>query len=219
LVRPAPAYRLANFTPISGTISCTSRAGPGNPTHGRPPEFAPCRLRPASLQFCLVGGFVAFALSATAASRPVCFTESTQAGLNYLFSERGYPAWGVVFRKETILEAGGGPVWYARQRQWDALDPGVKSWAVRTEPGQADWFHEREWRVPALGRAATFTFQPYEVHAVIAAEVIWPGGPSDGDGGFIEPSWAAGAPRWWWSPRGRRLWECERFRGPRTLSK
>jgi len=75
----------------------------------------------------------------------VSFTESTQAGLTYLIEDRGYSPWGIVFRKQTVLRRGGGPAWYACQAQWDAMDPDLRSWAVRTEPtANANWFHERE---------------------------------------------------------------------------
>lgn len=132
----------------------------------------------------------------------VCFTESTQAGLDYLISERGFAPWGIVFRKETIWDRGGSPVWYARPDQWTDLTGELKSWAVRTEPGGAQWLHEREWRVPATGRPPSFRFEPSEVHAMICGDRIgWPEGPPDEEGAPTTPSWAAGIQSWYWSPR------------------
>jgi hypothetical protein len=148
-----------------------------------------------------------------------CFTESTQAGLDHMVGSLGYDTWGVVFRKETLLRAGGGPVWYARQAQWDALGSELRSWAVRTEPdARADWFHEREWRCPAVGNPTSFTFRPQDVHAIIVGRFEWPQGPSDGDGGWIQPSWATGLHRWYWNKTNKELWEMGEFQSPRTLS-
>jgi len=149
----------------------------------------------------------------------VCFTESTQAGLDYLISERQYPPWGIVFRKEAIWTAGGGPVWYARQEQWNYLPPAFKSWAVRTEPGSVQWLHEREWRVPGTGRIPSFRFEPSDVHAVISDRFDWPGGPPDGEGGWVVPLWAEGIQFWYWNHREKRLWEFDRFRSERTLDR
>lgn len=129
----------------------------------------------------------------------VSLTESTQAGQHHLIGDRGYEPWGIVFRKTTVFAWGGGPAWYVRHAQWHVLDPDLRHSAVLTEPGRADWLHEREWRVPATGRPAAVRFTLADVHAVIVGNFAWPGGPADGDGGFTEPAWAADLTRWYWN--------------------
>ncbi len=44
----------------------------------------------------------------------ICLTEVTLNGLNFLIRERHYQPWGLVFDRQSVYDAGGGPVWYAR---------------------------------------------------------------------------------------------------------
>lgn len=77
-------------------------------------------------------------------------TEATLAGLEFLIRRRSYQPWGLVFDRQSIYDAGGGPVWYARPDEYGQLRQSMqlRSWAVRLEPGSSDWLEEREWRVP-----------------------------------------------------------------------
>jgi hypothetical protein len=105
----------------------------------------------------------------------VAFTESSQASVLRLISERRYTPWGIGFSKQFIFNQGGGPVLYVRGDEWAATtavlpDP-IRARCVRFWPGAAweegdpvmfdgvqalpdeianpsEWLHEREWRVP-----------------------------------------------------------------------
>jgi hypothetical protein len=142
----------------------------------------------------------------------VCFTESTQVGLDHLIGERGFEPWGLVFAKTTVLAWGGGPVWYARPAQHALIPRELRHWAVETDPGRVDWRHEREWRVPATGSPPAIRFTPADVHAVIVGEFAWQAGDDDD-----EPMWARSLRRWYWHGKEKRLWEMGHFRKSRTL--
>ncbi|WP_067985294.1 hypothetical protein [Nocardia caishijiensis] len=79
----------------------------------------------------------------------VCMTEATQAGVSYLIETRGYEPWALMFDRQHVYAAGGGPVWYARPDEYQMLkdDERLRTWAVELS-GQSDWSHEREWRIP-----------------------------------------------------------------------
>lgn len=111
-----------------------------------------------------------------AATRPygsalpaVCWTEAIIAGLAHLIFERGYGPWAIVLHKASVCEFGGGPVWYARDDEYNlsraSLPPRVACRLVRYEPGVADWTHEREWRVPV-----TLHQQPAIRHPSLATQ-------------------------------------------------
>lgn len=83
----------------------------------------------------------------------VCFTEATLSGLNFLIGRRNYQPWGLVFDRQSVYDAGGGPVWYARSEEYYSLmdlcrsgriSGRLQSWMVRLEPGSSDWLEERE---------------------------------------------------------------------------
>lgn len=99
-----------------------------------------------------------------------CFTQTTRRALYGL----PYLHFGLAFHKQTIWDAGGGPVHYVRGDQWTAwensdLPAPMKSMGVRLWPGwqgpppvgvgpyyvdlqrpQSEWLHEREWRLPLV---------------------------------------------------------------------
>jgi hypothetical protein len=104
----------------------------------------------------------------------VCFTESTLDGIGHLISDRGYEPWGIVFAKDVVYAAGGGPVHYVRDDEWagyrEHLPAAMVSRAVRFAPGTADWSHEREWRVPAIGSPPMFSFDLTSVYAIIVGD-------------------------------------------------
>lgn len=138
-----------------------------------------------------------------------CFTESTPAGLEYLVGRLGYAPWGIVFSKAFVYGVGGAPVHYVRGDEWDEyqqLPVLMRSRAVRFEPGESEWMHEREWRAPGTGSPAALRFTPHDVHAVIIGKVDWPDPEfeyrftgDDWDWDTVEPQWAAGFRRWVWS--------------------
>jgi hypothetical protein len=102
-----------------------------------------------------------------AAAPVAAFTESTQASVRELISERRYAPFGVGFSKQFIFDKNGGPVLYVRGDEWNQrhlLPQPIRSRLVRFWPGaeaergeileegvasQSEWLHEREWRVPA----------------------------------------------------------------------
>jgi hypothetical protein len=81
----------------------------------------------------------------------VCFSEASEDHVSWLVKERRFPGWGLLFDKQVIFELGGGPVWYARHDQADAVaGMPAAEWIVRydTRPGaRSDWTHEQEWRL------------------------------------------------------------------------
>lgn len=86
-----------------------------------------------------------------AATPVVCLSECSIEHMKWLIGQRGWQPWGVMFRRQYIYDVGGGPVWYCRTEQYDALSSDLRHWAVRleTEPYRSDWLHEREWRMAA----------------------------------------------------------------------
>jgi hypothetical protein len=149
----------------------------------------------------------------------VCFTESTLGGIGHLIEERGYEPWGIVFAKEVVYSAGGGPVHYVRDDEWaryrESLPAEMVSRAVRFSPGEADWSHEREWRAPATGSPPSFEFDHASVHAIIVGDPGWP--PDEVDDAYAvldlgydvmrPPYWARGLRRWWWDATNLRFAE------------
>ncbi len=96
------------------------------------------------------GAFRAFAPYGTSAPA-VCFSESDIDGIAVLLRRHGWAPWGLVFRREWVWGVGGGPVWYVRTDVKERLfaehphaHAVVSPWMVRTQPGEADWLHERE---------------------------------------------------------------------------
>lgn len=82
-----------------------------------------------------------------------CFSESNPDGIKALIASNGFHSWGLVLSREAVWKRGGGPVWYIRGDMIDdaysLLSPKLTSWLVKTEPGQSEWMHEREWRIPS----------------------------------------------------------------------
>jgi hypothetical protein len=148
----------------------------------------------------------------------VCFTESTLAGIEFMLARRGYQPWALVFDRQSIYDAGGGPVWYARPDQYTALgmaDPALRSWAVRLDPG-SDWLEEQEWRIVLPARTdeliPVVPLTTLALVAIIVGDPTWNGvvqrtamtlaGPQ---WGLFYPLLPPGLPRWWWNPATRKL--------------
>lgn len=146
-------------------------------------------------------GFVTFSGGVPA----VCFTEATPNGLNFMIGQRSYQPWGLVFDRQSIYTAGGGPVWHARPEEYwflrnlcetGQVNGRLQSWLVRLD-GSSDWLEEREWRIPLL----TAPYEPALVLGALRLEALLVGDPdwSPARSGQV-PSILAGVPRWWWKP-------------------
>jgi hypothetical protein len=184
------------------------------------PSFAPevVFLSPADRLSNIVAEGVLRAHRAPGSSAPVvCLSESDPDGVAAMLERSGFAGWGVVFRRQWVWDEGGGPVWYARSDAWpriaSTLDPDLMAWVVRTVPGEADWLHEREWRVSPSG--GELVLDREGVVAFLVSDPEWeprlvPGhtfNPETGGIGVAEvtPDLATEVPRWYWD--GSRVWE------------
>jgi hypothetical protein len=152
----------------------------------------------------------------------ICLTEATLHGLNFLITRRHYQPWGLVFDRQSVYDAGGGPVWYARPEEYYSvrqINHRVQSWLVRLEPGSSDWLEEQEWRIPLSAAAApepALPLQTLRLVALLVGDQNW--SPtrdgwalSPGTGGQVYgptvPSLLTGIPRWWWDPGAGQLYQ------------
>jgi hypothetical protein len=152
----------------------------------------------------------------------VCLTEATPNGLGFLIGRRHYQPWGLVFTRQGVYDAGGGPVWYARPDEYHrvrSVSARVKSWLVRLEPGSSDWLEEREWRIPLSDDDAAEPALP--LHALHLAALLvgdrnwspartgWIASPSAGGQvqGLVVPGILVGVSRWWWDPYAGKLYQ------------
>ena len=148
----------------------------------------------------------------------VGFTESTLQGLNFLISQRRYQPWGLVFDRQSVYDAGGGPVWHARREQYEKLeqlnDPDLRSWAVRLDPEskpESDWLEEREWRIPRpaiTGQPPVVQLSELRLVALLVGDPSWTGArytraiataTSQPAQGLFFPWLPSGLPRWCWN--------------------
>jgi hypothetical protein len=111
-------------------------------------------------------------------------------------------------KRQWAWSRGGGPVWYARSELWERikgrLDDDARAFVVRTSPDEADWLHEREWRVPSP--FGSLDSRDMDVVALIVSsaewaplvEGVWP----DDEGKLVAcletPQLATAVPRWLW---------------------
>lgn len=51
----------------------------------------------------------------------VCFTEATRPGFEFLVTQLAYQPWGLIVDRDSVYRAGGGPIWYARPTEYEAL--------------------------------------------------------------------------------------------------
>lgn len=122
-----------------------------------------------------------------ASQRSVCFSEIPLGQIERLVQQRS--SFGIGFRKEYLVEAGGGRVWYldnngepaaaiqkmVAERAATDLDVTDDLWRLTPfiDPPTADqWFQfdwEREWRVPSVLRFSpgdvAFLFIPEDLHS------------------------------------------------------
>ncbi len=147
----------------------------------------------------------------------VCMTECSWSGLEFLIGRRGYQPWGLMFDRQAVFAAGGGPVWYVRDDVMDELPPTsrLRQWVVRLGE-RSDWLEEREWRVPrdarVDGTVPPILLTGLGLFGVIVGDPKWwcpiPARDLIGD----EPPWVEqyddalrGLDKYWWDPSRRAL--------------
>jgi len=69
-----------------------------------------------------------------------------------------------------VFTAGGAPVWSVRTDVLPSIPEPLRVWTARLEPGQSEWLHEREWRIPA---AQVLLGQMPRLAAVIVGDQTW----------------------------------------------
>lgn len=112
----------------------------------------------------------------------VSLTESDAEAAASLILQCNFQPWGLVFRREWAWSRGGGPVWYVRSDQYhgakSALGPFMTSFLVNTDPGRADWLHQREWRIPAPTESCShIDFSESDLVAIVVGDPAWIPGP------------------------------------------
>lgn len=164
--------------------------------------------------------------------RPVvCFAESNIAHTEWLLSDKGWAPWGMLFLRQDVYDAGGGPVWPAREQLINEIPEDLRHWAVRLDPtsdnpwgAPSDWLHEREWRLPTpprsqLGKpiAVLIGSPTWEPEQRLVPEEEWvdedgaPTYPGDSNAQptmmgvpHLPPVWKH-MPRMYWEPATKRL--------------
>lgn len=140
----------------------------------------------------------------------VCLSESPPNHLQWLL-EAEWPPWGVVLWRQWVYTVDGGPVWYARSKQYGRLTEEQRPWAVQfntdmTAGRHNDWVHEREWRIPAWSRnPPAVPLGPGSVAAVLIGRPDWEPARPDGLVKVLPPLWS-GLQRWYWESGARRFW-------------
>lgn len=153
-----------------------------------------------------------------AAAPVVCFAEATDLGLQHLIGTVGYQPWGIVFRRQLVYDALGGPVFHYRPDEWAgdlaALPSRLRARFVRFEAGKSEWLWEREWRVVFEPGGPGFEFDPDDVAALIIGSQDWPapvpGMELDADGmpkeAPVPPDWLpTNCELWWWNEADQTL--------------
>jgi hypothetical protein len=151
----------------------------------------------------------------------VSFTEATINGINFMVQQRSYQPWGLIFNRQSVYSAGGGPVWHVRDDVLAGFDRDsfLSSWAVRLGQG-SDWLEEREWRivrpVTTPGVATGVGLHELKLAAILVGDPTWTGARQDltiAAAANMHP-WTpfyplglGGVPRFWWNPelRGMQL--------------
>ncbi|MBV8541706.1 MAG: hypothetical protein JO063_06560 [Pseudonocardiales bacterium] len=148
----------------------------------------------------------------------VCFTESTWRGLDFVMRERPHQPWGLMFDRQSVYDAGGGPIWHARPEEHQALSdlsPRLRARVVRLDPG-SDRLHEREWRIPRAPcePSTTVALSELQLVGLLVGDPRWAGvrwehcvSATTGvrQWGHFFPPLSSGLPRFWWDPSSARL--------------
>jgi hypothetical protein len=106
----------------------------------------------------------------------VCLSESPPEHLCWLLKDRHWPPWGLVFRRQHVYDLDGGPVWYARTKQYYTLDQEQRRWAVRLDTNsnsKSDWLQEREWRIPIPPGCQSLNLGVVTVAAILIGTPDW----------------------------------------------
>lgn len=160
----------------------------------------------------------------------VCLSESTPEHLCWLLSNCQWPPWGLLLRRQTAYDLGGGPVWYARTEQLTKLPAELRGWAVRLEAGthRSEWLHEREWRIPVPPGNPVLQLPPDGVPVILVGDPQWqptalvrrtvfvdqtgmqavpgqPAHPQVVDVPELPYLWTAALERWYWDPATQRI--------------
>jgi hypothetical protein len=169
---------------------------------------------PKRLESILWDGHLRAFVTYSGGDPAVCFTEATWSdGINFLIRQRGYPPWGLVFSRNSVYNAGGGPVWYARtheQRMLAQLGPRIQAWTVRLDV-DSDWLEEREWRIPRTPQdpKTVVAISELELVGLLVGDPAWTGvrwapcvpiGTTTGQPqwGYFYPPIPPGLSRLWW---------------------
>jgi len=102
----------------------------------------------------------------------ICFTEapltSLSTGLVNPKAYSRYSPFGVIFDKSWIFQAGGRPVIYQPDAEFEGLPEDIRWRHMRYEPGIVDFTWEREWRV----RRDQLQFDP-SIAAIVVPNHEW----------------------------------------------
>lgn len=155
-------------------IHFCGRANTANTTPSVPPsirKLEPWQRLDRILWEGQIRGFAPFG-----SDRPmVCLSESPPEHLRWLLANHRWQPWGVFLRRQAVYDLGGGPAWYVRSKQLEALPTELRGWAVRFEtgPNRSDWLHEREWRIPVPTDNPVLPLSPGSVSAILIADPQW----------------------------------------------
>lgn len=139
----------------------------------------------------------------------VCFTESTERGFKFLVETRAYHPWGLIVDRDSVYDAGGGPIWYARPAEYQRLAdlaPDLRPWRVRLDE-TSDWLEEREWRIvlePVAGTLPGIPLSKLKLVGLVVGDPQWTGARLH-DGKLLPPPWAAGVPLYCWNQSSSEL--------------
>lgn len=150
----------------------------------------------------------------------VSFTESRIEDLEWLLTNACFEPWGIVSYRDDVFAAGGAPVWSVRTEVLAQVPAPLRVWTARLAPGESEWLHEREWRIPA---AQVSVGSGLRLAAIIVGDPNWRPAtntqainPHTGQVSYLDqvPPITAGVQRWWWDASQRRLlllpsWEDE----------
>ncbi|WP_319112321.1 hypothetical protein [Streptomyces europaeiscabiei] len=142
----------------------------------------------------------------------ICLGEPSEAARQVLLSKgmgRGpYEPWALLLDREALISAGARPVLYLSSDEMKAtanMPAKFRARQVRYDPGQADWLHEREWRLTYdVDETPDFALTANAVRGVIVGEQGWlPPSNFDTqpmpDDLFNYPEALNEKPRYWWN--------------------
>ncbi|HEY3894757.1 MAG TPA: hypothetical protein VGL88_05250 [Pseudonocardiaceae bacterium] len=143
----------------------------------------------------------------------VCFTESTVVGLTFLLQNRPYRPWGLIVSRDSVYDAGGGPVWYTRRPEYEnlkRLGDHIRPWTVKLDGYNSDWLEEREWRIipdPVGDPPSVMPLSRLKMVALLVGDPQWipPRPPGVAQQPGLIPSSAAALPQFWWNASVQQL--------------